>query len=285
MKNKILKIILGSMPVLITVIFILLIPILMLLDFFGVNIVDEDNLEYDGYVANNAEYAEDYISIANKYITSNKGYVSLERILYFYTCNDSYLFDELYNDNLDKEAKAMAPISEVCKKKKYRSLSVCSKESITDSKQINKLQSKPFGKPIKFNMSNVTSFFKEQRIIMGESGTHDAWDFGASAKESVYSVCDGVVSDMDFPYKFNVSGTRGYGNYIEVKCDMNKGKYKVLYGHLYPGSSKVKRGQSVSKGEILAGVGTTGRSTGNHLHYEVSYKGKVIDGMSFVSFK
>ena len=286
MKKKIIKIVLGSTPVLMTIIFIFMVPILMLLDFFGVNITDEDgSLEFDGYVENNAIYADDYTRVANKYITSNRGYVSLERILYFYVCDDSFSFDELYNDNLNKESKQMLPIGEVCKKSKYSALKVCKEDAISSSKQIKSYQSKPFGKPINFSSISVTSFFKEQRIIMGTAGVHDAWDFGASARTPVYSVCDGTVETVNFPYSSNSQVGYGYGNYIQIKCDLDKGKYKVLYGHLYPGSAKVGSGSSVKKGEQIAGVGTTGRSTGNHLHYEVSYKGKVIDGMSFVSFK
>lgn len=285
MKKKIIKIIMGSTPILVTVLLIFLVPILMLLDFFGTNIVDDENLEVDGYVVNNSLYADSYIQVANKYITKNKGYVPLERILYFYTCNDSFSFDELYQDNLDDKLKVMLPISKVCEKKKYRALSVCSEEQIRKSKQINKIQSKPFSKPIDFTSASVTSFFKEQRIVMGTAGVHDAWDFGAGAKTSVFSVCDGVVTTVNFPYSSNTPGTAGYGNYIEIKCNIKNGNYKVLYGHLYPNSAKVKRGEVVTRGKVIAGVGNTGRSTGNHLHYEVSYKGKVIDGMSFVSFK
>ena len=58
----------------------------------------------------------------------------------------------------------------------------------------------------------------------------------------------------------------------------------MLYGHLYPNSSKVKIGDKVSSWQQIAGVGTTGYSTGNHLHYQVSENGKVIDGLSLVDF-
>lgn len=286
MKASFKKVIILGTPVLITIIFIFMVPILILLDFFGAIGGDDDtsNLEVDGYVENNYMYANDYTRVANKYITGNKGYVSLERILYFFVCDDSFSFDELYRDNLDNEKKAMLPIGEVCKKEKYRALKVCKDDAINDSKQIKKYQSKPFGKPIDFSKVYVTSFFKEQRIIMGTAGVHAAWDLAASANTPVYSVCDGKVSLVSFPQSSNSLGS-GYGNYIEIRCDMDNKNYSVIYGHLYPFSSKVRNGQRVSKGEILAGVGTTGRSTGNHLHYEVRYKGNAIDGMSFVNFK
>lgn len=286
MKKKIIKLLLGCTPVLIAIILIFMVPILMLLDFFGVISLDDDtsNLEVDGYVENNYMYASDYTSVANKYIRGNKGYVSLERILYFYVCDDSYSFDELYRDNLDNEKKAMLPINEVCKKEKYQALRVCKEDAINESKQIKKYQSKPLSKPIDFSKMYVTSFFKEQRIVMGTAGVHAAWDFAAPSRTPVYSVCNGKVSTVSFPQTSNTLGT-GYGNYIEIRCDMDSKNYSVIYGHLYPFSSKVKSGDRVEKGEHIAGVGTTGRSTGDHLHYELRYKGTPIDGMSFISFK
>lgn len=59
----------------------------------------------------------------------------------------------------------------------------------------------------------------------------------------------------------------------------------VFYMHLYPNSYLVKKGQNVSKGDLIAGVGTTGMSTGNHLHFQVNLNGKEIDGMKLINFK
>ena len=69
-----------------------------------------------------------------------------------------------------------------------------------------------------------------------------------------------------------------------ISCDVNDLTYKVLYAHLYPNSAKVRTNDNVTKGQLIASVGTTGYSTGNHLHYQVSLDGKVVDGMSLIDF-
>ena len=104
--KKIIKLLLSSTTGIIILFLIILVPVLMIMDFFGANITD-------GYIENNSEYAEQHRTVANKYIKSKSGYVSLERILYFYLADTSLSFDEIYNDNLDKESKKLIPISQV----------------------------------------------------------------------------------------------------------------------------------------------------------------------------
>ena len=70
----------------------------MLLDFFGANITD-------GYVENNSQYAEMYKAVVRKNIMNGNGYISLDRILYFYLENDNLTFDQIYTDNLDIDLK------------------------------------------------------------------------------------------------------------------------------------------------------------------------------------
>ena len=279
MKKKILFFLLGSTGGLVVIALVILIPVLMVMNFFGANITD-------GYIENNSEYADEYISVANKNIKEKNGYVSLERILYFYLADNSLTFDEIYNDNLDKDTKKLIPISEVCSIKKYKVLNVCKAENISSSGQIDEEQAKPFSPPIDFSTSTITSFFMEERVVYGKSNVHKAWDIANSEKTPVYATCDGKVESVSFPYSENKIDTNDTqaGNNIKISCEVNDLKYIVWYGHLFPNSSKVKVGDSVSKGQVIAGVGTTGYSTGNHLHYQVYLDGQVIDGMSLVDF-
>lgn len=69
----------------------------------------------------------------------------------------------------------------------------------------------------------------------------------------------------------------GYGNMVEVKHDFG---FATRYGHL--SRILVKEGQTVKKGDVIAVQGSTGRSTGNHLHYEVRYMGKTLNPTSFL---
>lgn len=279
MKKKLLSILLSSTGGLVVISLVILIPVLMIMDFFGANITD-------GYVENNIDYADEYKSTLNKFIKTNSGYVSLERILYFYLSDDSLSFEEIYYDNLDQDSRKMLPISEVCNIKKYKVLDVCDESNISDSLQIDEEQSKPFAPPIKFTSSTITSFFMEERYVYESYNVHKAWDLANSAKTPVYATCDGKVENLSFPYSTNSIDTNDKqgGNYIKISCEVDDLKYIVLYAHLYPSSAKVKVGDSVSKGQEIASVGTTGYSTGDHLHYAVSLNDTYVDGMSLIDF-
>ena len=64
----------------------------------------------------------------------------------------------------------------------------------------------------------------------------------------------------------NTTGTATYGNFIKIKHDNN---IQTLYAHLKYGSVKVKQGDHVKKGQVIATMGNTGRAFGVHLHFEV----------------
>lgn len=279
MKKKII-LILFSLFSLLSVLFIIIISCLMIFDSSEETITDD-------YVVNNAKYATRYLTTINKHLKKSDGYVSLSRIVYFYNANNNLSFDEIYEDNLDKELKQVKPISEVCLLSKYNSLKVCNSEYISKSNQIDIVQNKPFVPPLKASNMHATSYFKHQRIVYGESSIHQAWDFSSPAKTPVYSSCDGIVISTSFSFNFNNPGqSDGGGNQIKVKCDLvNEETYTITYMHLYPHSSKVKKDSKVIQGQQIAEVGTTGYSTGNHLHFQVSdSKNKVVDGLSLINF-
>lgn len=276
-KNKILKIILSSSTGLIIMAMIVIIPALMILDFFGANITN-------GYVENNSDYADMYKEVVRKNIKAGNGYVSLSRILYFYLENDQLTFDQIYADNLDSELKQEKPISEVCELNRYKIYSVCSSDML-NSGQINEIQNKPFSPPLDFNNMSVTSFFMEERIVYGNADVHAAWDFASNEQTPVYSVCDGTVESVSFRYSENIIDKNGGGgNQITISCDIDDINYKVVYAHLYPNSATVKEGDTVTQKQQIAGVGTTGYSTGNHLHFQVTKDGSTVDGLSLIDF-
>lgn len=277
-KSRLLKkAILGSSAGMIVMFMVILIPVLMVLDFFGANITDD-------YVENNMDYADQYKSTLNKALKNGYGYVPLNRILYFYLENDQLSFYDIYVDNIDTDTNKMKTISEVCELQKYRNYDVC--RDLDSSNQIDEEQNKPFNSPIDFSKATVTSFFMEERIVFGESDVHTAWDLAAGNQTPVYATCDGTVTQVSFTQNENVTNTSaGGGNQIKIKCEIDdEVTYTVWYAHLYPGSAKVKEGDQVKAGDELAGVGTTGYSTGPHLHYQVQFDGSNIDGMSLIDF-
>ena len=274
--KKIVAILTGSTVGIFILFLILLIPILMILSFFGVDLTDE-------YVEHNMEYAEDYRATLNKYLKNGDGYVPLTRILYFYTEDDSLTFDEIYEDNLDKEEHRLMEISKVCELDKYKDMAAC--ESYESSNQVDVEQNKPFVPPIDMSKIYVTSFFMEERVVFGKYDNHSGWDLASKNGDEIYSVCDGVVTFVGFTQLENVTNTSGgLGNYISVDCNVGEVKYTVMFGHLYPNSSKVRMGDVVKAGQVIATEGTTGYSTGPHLHYQVRLNGQNVDGMSLVNF-
>ena len=279
-KLKIKKIILGSSTLSAIFFMILLIPLLMVMDFFGANITDD-------YVVENEEYAQPYKNVLNQELKAGKGYVPLNRIIYFYLANEKLTFKEIYEDNLDLETNKLMEISRVCEKDKYRVLDVCKPIEIEESHQVNEEQNKPFIKPIDFHLGTVTSIYKEKRVIFDKPNVHSAWDIGAPNNTNVVSVCDGKVSKVIFNEQENITNkSAGGGNMIYLTCPIDEDlTYEVIYAHLFPNSSKVQVGQNVSQGQIIARVGTTGYSTGPHLHFEVRNNNKTIDGFSLIDFK
>jgi murein DD-endopeptidase MepM/ murein hydrolase activator NlpD len=97
---------------------------------------------------------------------------------------------------------------------------------------------------------------------------HEGMDFTANTGTDVYATGNGTVT---------FSGWRqGFGNCVIINHGFN---YETLYAHLI--KSLVHAGEQVRRGDIIAMVGSTGKSTGPHLHYEVHYKGVPVDPRNF----
>ena len=104
---------------------------------------------------------------------------------------------------------------------------------------------------------------------------HTGVDFSGSAisGKPVYAVKSGTVVTST-ALKYADGRYRSYGEYIVI--DHHDGTM-TLYAHGYPGSRLVSPGQSVSQGQQIMSVGTTGNSTGPHLHFEVRINGRPVN--------
>ena len=99
--------------------------------------------------------------------------------------------------------------------------------------------------------------------VLGYSKMHKGVDFAAPTGTPIYAAGNGTVE---------LAGRRGsYGNFIRIR---HNGSLKTAYAHLSKIKSGVTPGARINQGEIIGYVGTTGRSTGPHLHYEVLVDGK-----------
>ncbi|MBQ4526760.1 MAG: peptidoglycan DD-metalloendopeptidase family protein [Clostridia bacterium] len=105
--------------------------------------------------------------------------------------------------------------------------------------------------------------------VMGTSRFHAGIDIGAAYGTNILASDAGVVL---------VSGynSGGYGNYVVIN---HGGGYTTLYAHC--SSLLVSSGQAVARGQVIAKCGSTGMSTGPHIHYEVQYNGKTTNPMQY----
>ena len=98
---------------------------------------------------------------------------------------------------------------------------------------------------------------------------HPGLDFSAPQGTPIYATAEGTVQTAG-----NLGN--GYGNHIVIQHGYS---YSTLYGHM--SRIKAKRGQRVKRGEVIGYVGSTGKSTGSHLHYEVLKGRKRLDPIYF----
>ena len=98
---------------------------------------------------------------------------------------------------------------------------------------------------------------------------HEGMDFTAKTGTPIYATGDGVVARAD-------NTASGYGNHIVIRHGFG---YETLYAHL--SKYKARAGQRVKRGDVIGYVGSTGRSEGPHLHYEVHKDGKVVNPLNF----
>ena len=126
----------------------------------------------------------------------------------------------------------------------------------------------PLSAPL--NNFNITSSFGKRRDPINKRwAAHYGLDLGGPFKSSVYSPAPGVVS---------YAGWKGkYGKLVEISHGAG---LKTRYGHL--NKILVKKGQKINFRQRIGFLGSTGRSTGAHLHYEVVFRGKAKDPMKFI---
>lgn len=127
----------------------------------------------------------------------------------------------------------------------------------------------PFAMPIK-SAFRFTSGFGYRRDPKG-AGTrmHAGTDFAGSHGTPIYATADGIVTHAGW--------NSGYGRQVKIQHDFG---IETSYAH--QSNIRVKVGQRVSRGERIGDMGSSGRSTGTHLHYEVRIGGKPVNPMTFI---
>lgn len=128
------------------------------------------------------------------------------------------------------------------------------------TRQKDKIEHVPGILPIHVKDYTMSSGYGERRDpVYGTRKFHAGLDFAAPMGTDVFATADGVVEVAE--------RKGGYGNCIDIRHGYN---YLTRYGHL--SEILVESGQQVKRGELIGRVGSTGKSTGPHLHYEVRFK-------------
>ena len=108
----------------------------------------------------------------------------------------------------------------------------------------------------------VHPIFKTRRL-------HSGVDLAAPRNTPIYAAGDGVVEKAQW--------VSGYGRYVELK---HVNGFETAYGHMNKIADGMKPGTRVRQGELIGYVGSTGNSTGNHLHFEIKVNGRFVDPLS-----
>ncbi len=134
------------------------------------------------------------------------------------------------------------------------------------------LKNIPNGSPVVFKGVS-SSFGWRKHPVLKKKEFHPGLDLRAKKGAKIYAPADGLVEFSGYHKR------SGYGNLIIL--DHNFG-FKTLYGHL--SKRVVKNGEFVKKGELIGYVGSTGLSTGAHLHYGVMYLQRFLNPYYFVKW-
>ncbi len=119
------------------------------------------------------------------------------------------------------------------------------------------------------NARNTSGFGRRIDPFTKRWALHSGMDYVGSYHAKVYATNSGTVT---------TAGRKGaYGNMVEVDHGLG---ISTRYGHLY--KVLVKRGQKIYKGQVIGLQGSTGRSTGQHVHYEVRYKNRPLNPKNFI---
>jgi murein DD-endopeptidase MepM/ murein hydrolase activator NlpD len=121
----------------------------------------------------------------------------------------------------------------------------------------------PFGFPLKSAFRYTSGFgYRWGRA-------HEGTDLAGAYGSPIYATADGVV--------IHAGWQNGYGNLVKIQHEFG---IETRYGHM--SKVRVSVGQRVSRGDRIGDMGSTGRSTGTHLHYEVRIGGKAVNPMTYL---
>ncbi len=127
----------------------------------------------------------------------------------------------------------------------------------------------PFASPVRDAVRFTSGFGTRRDPKTGGRRMHNGADFAGAQGTDIFATADGVVTHAGWQ--------SGFGRLVKIKHAFG---IETLYAHNT--KIRVKVGQRVSRGDHIADMGSTGRSTGTHLHYEVRVNGKPVNPMTYI---
>jgi murein DD-endopeptidase MepM/ murein hydrolase activator NlpD len=127
----------------------------------------------------------------------------------------------------------------------------------------------PFAAPIRSAVRYTSGYGSRRDPITGGRRMHNGQDFAGRPGTPIYATADGVVKQA--------SWESGFGRLVVIQHAFG---IETYYAH--NSRIRVKKGQRVSRGDHISDMGSTGRSTGTHLHYEVRVNGRPVNPMTYI---
>jgi murein DD-endopeptidase MepM/ murein hydrolase activator NlpD len=128
----------------------------------------------------------------------------------------------------------------------------------------------PSARPVTLNINFTSGYGVRSDPFRGSAAMHAGIDLAGPVGTPIYATADGIVGRSEW-------NAGGYGNLVEL----NHGQgIQTRYGHL--SRRTVQPGQRVRRGQLIGLMGSTGRSTGSHLHYEVRIDGRAVNPIPFM---
>lgn len=178
----------------------------------------------------------------------------------------SLAYDELYGNDIKQ---AWLNIDQLSRSMYYASLSLDETQTLADNKQEYTMVIPAIWPIDRTKLRRISSLYGLRvHPKFGYGRMHEGIDLAAPHGTDVYATGDAVVTRANWQ--------RGYGNIIELNHGFG---YRTRYAHLQ--KVFVKSGDSVSRGALIGTVGSTGVSTGPHLHYEVHFRGNHVDPINY----
>lgn len=256
-------------------------------DFFSKLNVYNSILEYDKSLVSNIKSQKEYIDFIKKDIEVQK--LQLDQLKYdleksTQALNDTITAKQNKKQELENTKENLTQIKESLEAKQKQAQQKINDEIARIEAEAKKNQNagttftgSDFCWPVTGYTTITTRFGEIYNLVVSTGSAHTGCDIAGSGihGKPIKAIADGVVTISTY-------GTYGYGNYVIINHGTNSSdgnRYISLYGHC--SSLAVSVGQNVSKGQVIGYVGSTGNSTGPHLHLEVYVNGSRVDPLKF----